>query len=114
MALQFTFEFTYPNSDVRDIASMFVYKFLQTEESWLDILSEMNCRIREIRLESRLIRIPYTSSMMFHVHIDADLPEAMGLFYSEIDSKIKTQILRPLRDDLERIDCYGCMIQQKR
>ncbi len=114
MSLQFTFEFSYPNSDVRDVGSMFVYRFLQDEERWLSILSAMECRIREIRVESRLVRVPYTSSMRFCVHVDVDLPEAMGIFYPSLDANIRTQILLPLGQELDRAGCYDCRIEQKR
>ncbi len=112
--LTFSFHLTSLNVDVRDIASMFVYKFLQDEYHWMDVLADYELHIREIRVESILTRIPYTSSMKFHVHIHADVPEGMAMFYPTIDSNIESLILVPLRYDLERIECYDCVIQQKR
>jgi hypothetical protein len=114
MTLQFAFAFSFPNMDVRDVGSMVVYRYLQDESNWLDILADVLHEIHEIRVESCLTRVPYNSSISFTVHIPADLPDGTSLYYPMLDTKIKSILLNPLRHELEKLGCYGCSIHIKR
>ena len=94
---------------------MFVYRFLQNEYVWIQILSEIEgCILTELRVESIVTNIPYTSSMRFQVHIHVDVPDGTGVLYKSLDSNIALLILDPLRWDLHRVGCYDCAIVQTR